>query len=751
MHNILKSLLILMLILIKNAFCQSGILILNPESDSKISEDNVLIAASLIGEMNINSGNLELLLDGINITDDAYIDKDMISCFLDNIETGEHEINIRINGEVLPLDWKFSVIEKESDINYSGRIRSSSSVDRIDNQSLNISKVAIDFKGSAYDWLTFKSKLKITSQEDQLSQPRNIYGLNFGIKEFLTLRVGDGNPRLSYYTLNGKRVRGIDTNLEIGIINFRFVQGEINRAVQGDLKKAYTYTFETDESGKQFLSLNRSGFTFQQNVTSMRFSFGRGELFQWSFNFLKAKDDTSSIKKVIDEAQILYNSTEISSIQGLDSGRLYTISELGNNIVFLDGEDWTGNGPKDNIVFGTDIGMNLFQKRLRLDGEFALSLTNNNIWGGPLSLGELDTLIDDSVDNRLSSFDLSSFPNPADYESYLIINSNLAPLVPIDINAFADDSNKIDMKDAILSMPSLAYRTRVISNFFGNYLALEYSQVGPEFNSLANPYLVRNKREWSITDKIKLLNNRLMLTLGYKYQDDDILTNMENVKTQNTALFGLNLLPGPRLPTLNVSYRSIGRNNGITEAVPLTDSTFTDNREKTKTNNMMVNTNYRFNIFWNHSLNVTYVNVEKNDEFIKDRAPNFIDPGMLTKVFNISLSTRYSSPLRTNINITKNSTELSLGPGQIAKQSFLTANFGGEYPFLKNRMIAKGALNVTSGKGNVEISWLGFRAGFRYRFLDNLSFNAIGEIRSKETNGNSSNTILARGNLDYSF
>ena len=70
-------------------------------------------------------------------------------------------------------------------------------------------------------------------------------------------------------------------------------------------------------------------------------------------------------------------------------------------------------------------------------------------------------------------------------------------------------------------MPSLAYRTRVISNFFGNYLALEYSQVGPEFNSLANPYLVRNKREWSITDKIKLLNNRLMLTLGYKYQDDE--------------------------------------------------------------------------------------------------------------------------------------------------------------------------------------------------------------------------------------
>ena len=46
---------------------------------------------------------------------------------------------------------------------------------------------------------------------------------------------------------------------------------------------------------------------------------------------------------------------------------------------------------------------------------------NNNIWGGPLSLAELDTLIDDSVDNKLSSFDLSEFSDPSDFEKYLII------------------------------------------------------------------------------------------------------------------------------------------------------------------------------------------------------------------------------------------------------------------------------------------------------------------------------------------
>ncbi len=136
--------------------------------------------------------------------------------------------------------------------------------------------------------------------------------------------------------------------------------------------------------------------------------------------------------------------------------------------------------------------------------------------------------------------------------------------------------------DAVLSMPSLAYRGRAITNFYGNYVALEYSQVGPEFNSLANPYLVKNKREFSISDKLKLLQNRLMLTMGYKHQDDDILTTVENLKSQNTMSLGINALPGPGLPTLNFTYRSIDRDNGIDKLIPLTDSTFTDNRENFK-------------------------------------------------------------------------------------------------------------------------------------------------------------------------
>ena len=726
---------------------QSGVLIMSPEPESTVSGDNILIAASLIGVTNLNSNSVKVLLDGMDVTDRAYVDSDMISCLLDDVEPGYHEIGLFIDG--IPTKWGFSLTAEEASLKYSGKIRSSSSMDQIDDQTLNINKMTMDFKGSAFEWLTLKTNLKMTSQESDLYQPRNIYGLQLGLKDILILRLGDSNPRVSHYTMNGKRIRGMDLDFSYGWFNFRFLQGEINRAVQGDLSKAYSFDIDTDNYGEKYISLDRSGYIFTENVSSARVSFGRGEIFQWGFNYMKARDDTTSVDPVLSDAVIFYESNETGSVEGLTSGTTYTIDQLGTVAKVLDGSDWSGNGPKDNLVVSTDVGMNLFSKRVRLDGEIAFSMTNNNIWGGPLSLAELDTLIDDSVDNKLSSFDLSDFPDPSDWEKYLIINSNLSPLVPIDINAFGDSST-IDLMDAIFSMPSLAYRGRAITNFFGNYLAVEYGQTGPEFNSLANPYLVKNKREWSITDKFKLLQNRLMLNIGYKHQDDDILTNIENVKTQNTLSFGFNALPGQGLPTLNFTYRSIERNNGITELVELPDMTITDNREKTHTNNLMLNINHRFELMWSHSLSGTIVSVKKEDRFA-ERAIDFVDPSMETNVINVSLVTRYGSPLKTSMNVTTNSSELSTGPGQRGTQEFLTANLGAEYPFLGNKILANGGLNYAKGSGMVDMSWFGTKGGFRWRIMDNLSLNAQGEYRSKKVAGDSKNSIIARANLEYSF
>ena len=146
---------------------------------------------------------------------------------------------------------------------------------------------------------------------------------------------------------------------------------------------------------------------------------------------------------------------------------------------------------------------------------------------------------------------------------------------------------------------------------------------------------------------------------------------------------GINSLPGPGLPTLNFTYRSIDRDIGIDKRIPLTDSTSTDNRQNTHTNNIMVNINHRFDLIWSHSLSGTFMDVAKKDKF-SDRADDFVDPAMSTQVINISLTTRYTIPLKTSFNFTANSSELSTGPGQRGTQDFLTTNFDTEYPFFKN-------------------------------------------------------------------
>ena len=745
----MSKIIIYLVMLTAILWSQSGVLIMSPNPGEEISSNDILIAVSFYRMNGVNPGDIKLTLDGQDITSQAFIDSDIISCLVDNLDPGEHQATLVLGGPVRPETWSFSVAMKEPALEYSGRIRSGSSVDQIGDQSLNISQVMLNMKGTAYEWLKFRTNVKLTTQENLLYQPRNVYGFSFALQDFATLNLGDSNPRISYFTMNGKRIRGLDANLKLGWFNAHFVQGEINRAVQGASEKAYEYTIDTDDEGTKYLSLGRSGYTFKQNVLSGRLALGRGEKFQWGLNFMKARDDTTSVTQVLDDATIVYSPDATGYVAGLDSGTVYTIRDLGSIVQFQDGANWSGAGPKDNIVLGTDLGIYLDNKRILLEGELAFSLTNNNIWGGPLTLAAMDTLIDDSLDNKISSFDLSGLPDPADYTHILIINSNLTPLIPIDINAFGDSST-VSIDDAVLSMPSLAYRGRAVVNYFGNYLAMEYSQVGPEFNSLANPYLVTNKREFSFSDKLKLLQNRLMITAGYKHQDDDILTTVENVESQNTLSLGVNALPGPGLPTVNFTYRSIDRDNGIDEIVQLTDTTFSDNRENTHTDNLMLNVSHRFELLWSHSMNGTFVVVGKKDQFA-DRDETFVDPGISTRVFNITLSTRYRVPLKTTINMNTNSSELSIGPGERGKQDFLTGSLDAEYSFLDNKISARGGLNFAQGTGLVDMSWLGFKGGLRWKITRGLNLNGQGEFRAKKIDGEIKNSLTARTNLEYAF
>ncbi|MCH7763626.1 MAG: hypothetical protein IIB95_07775 [Candidatus Marinimicrobia bacterium] len=728
---------------------------MSPEPGEEVMDRNILIAASFYNITDIKAENIQLILDGKNITSSAFVDNEMISYYISFIDPGKHEIEL-FTGEGNSITWSFfvpgEIKQKIDPIIYSGKLRTSTSIDQIDEESLSVSQLFFDFKGTAYEKLKFNAKIKLTNQENLLYQPRNVFGFKFNLGDILALNLGDTNPQLSHFTMSGKRIRGLDAALTWGWFNLHIVKGEINRTVQGELNNSYKYTVDVDEFGDKFLALSRQGYTYKQDVLAGRLAFGRGEKFQWGIHFLKARDDTLSVNIKVNNATITYSESD-RTISGLDSGKVYTIAELSNFAVIQTGELWSGVKPKDNLVIGTDLRLNLDKKRIVLEGEVAFSLTNNNIWGGAVSKAELDTLIDDDVDGKLSSIDLDLIPfDPIDITDIFIINLNMVPLSPIDPSAFGDSAD-VSLFEAIMSMPSLAFRGRAVLNYWGNYFSIEYSQVGPEFISFGNPYLVKNKRELSISDKLKLLNNRLMVNVGYKHQDDNIMTTVDNIESQNTFSLGLNILPGPGLPTANLSFKTIDRDNGINKITQLTDSTYTDNRKNTRSNHFTFNLNHRFFLNWSHNINGTLMLLDKKDN-VTDREPGdsqYIDPSLVSNVVNISLTTYYNIPLKTTLSLSTNFSEFSTGPGDKASQVFNTGNIDGEYAMNEGKYILKAGTNFAKGTGISDVSWIGFKGGVKVNIIERLSFNAQVEFRSKFISDKTTQSFIARANMDYSF
>ena len=92
-----------------------------------------------------------------------------------------------------------------------------------------------------------------------------------------------------------------------------------------------------------------------------------------------------------------------SSIDGIKSGN-YNLDTFqaqlssNNHNLFAPSSNWKGIKPKDNLNVGFNIGTFLDDRKIAIDFDWNLSLYNKDIWDGALSIAQLDTSIDDSLD-----------------------------------------------------------------------------------------------------------------------------------------------------------------------------------------------------------------------------------------------------------------------------------------------------------------------------------------------------------------
>lgn len=202
----------------------------------------------------------------------------------------------------------------------------------------------------------------------------------------------------------------------------------------------------------------------------------------------------------------------------------------------MDSEDFAMN-PKDNVVVGVDSRLNLFKSRLQFGWEVSTSLLNNNIAPGVLTKEDMDSL------------DIDLPFNPEDIESIFIINEFVEPYKP--------------------SLSSIAAETYLRAFFMHNLLNFKYSYVGGSYNSLANPYLQKDKTGFSIMDNVTLMNNQLTFGLGYHAYRD----NLRNTKeaTTHTKGFRINAgyYPFAQLPNVSLSYQQTNITKDVSDSTSL--------------------------------------------------------------------------------------------------------------------------------------------------------------------------------------
>ena len=757
-------------------------LVLSPEPGSTINPGDELIAVSFFNIPDLDTTTIKITIDGNDVTSLASIGGGIISLIPGVQEPGPHSIIVesmtKYDQPIRPLTWMFNTDKGEwsilDEISYNGkvdgRVSSQASGEQVVGYSEVNGKFNLDLK-----WAGFKGTARLNTRESPLAQPLNRFSGNLHFGKYLNLYTGDFYPSLSQFTIDGRRVRGMGIDVDLKWIKFQSVSGELNSPVQrlgninGALSLMNNETSIDSASGNPIFFLERTGYTFKRNISAMRFS---GELFskvKFGLHYLKAKDDIGSINNTIDNYGTFYVDSSASSglLIDIPTGN-YTYDEFllvaqnNNALVDLGDTKWNYRDPEDNLVIGFDLGTIMDKRRLDFNFTWNVSFFNRDIWDGPMSLSEMDLALDDSLDGIIGRqyddngivingglIETKDLPDPLGFSDLFTVNINMTPLVPIDAISF--DKHPIA---SIVNMPSSAFNMKLAGNYPLSKFVVEYRQVGPEFVSLGNPFLASNIREFLLTNRMALLDAKLMLTTGFKHRDNKILETVANPLNTNTVTMNLSFLPGAGAPSYVLNIQSISKNNEKEDLDKVGDS-FVDNRDDNRATNILLSLNYPITYrLIKHNLVLNYNTVINTDKLSADRASGYFFSGSDSKSITLSIASRFQSSLRTMLNL---STMDLLIPsldmeGNTIKNtiSWKTLGLNGKYSLQNNKINVTGGLSYIRNKSLTTVSSIfNFRGGTDYLLRQDITLSFTGQLQvvvnetSKEVKLNTSGILMS--------
>ena len=753
-----------------DSYIDADILILSPENGSVNRPDEVVIAASLFNTDAVDTANYRVLIDGKDYTDKSILDEGVLTLTPDELPIGPHFVRLLFKTsyglDIAPIEWSFIITK--SMVNMSESFRYKGNIGAVNTNSsasgINLAEQENNGKiNGELSWVKVRYSYRNSSRESTLLQPLNRETLTLQVTDYLKLEYGDVYPSLSPFLLDGKRVRGRHIHVDLPWLDFQYVFGELARQVNYKNRVDGGYSFlvndtELNPDGTRVFNFTRKGYTFPQDVSAARLSFTFFNIFSGGFHFLKAKDNFDEMPQFIGE-DAMFTFTPLDST--LDSayifndyindnsqymfGKFKQLAEARGDAVSLPIKNWAGVAPKENLVTGFNFETALDNRNIIFQLAWNYSLTNNNIWDGPLTLAELDTKLDSVKDNKIMDISLDGVPDPDDYEELFTINEFLTPFVPVDPAVMSTNPIR-----AIINMPSSALHVRLKGSYALNNLLVEYRQIGPEFYTFGNPYMTNNIRELTIKDRLSLLGRRLMLVVGYSTRDNKLSETVLNPLKTNTLMLNTTLVPGPGAPSVVFNMQVIGKANGVDSVeVDSLGKFLKDNREDSRALNTLFSVNIPgsmgpiSNTIAINFNSITYSDLVATDEkyLEKPRRDDYLFQKSDTRTYSANVSSRFPFPLRTVLSLNKTQIfmpmvdqNLNVIKNEIA---WTSGGLSGTYSLRNNSIrVSSGVDYMTNGSDKNSVQIVGGKLGCDWDIISNLVLSVKSNIRLNRIKAN---------------
>ncbi len=621
---------------------ESQILFLSPDPSDVLNPEDVVVSVSLlrIDSLVVPSAT-EIYLDGANVTPKSILTGDMIIFIPENagitLSPGVHKVGVRLyarDGNLSHAAVHRFVVRGETNLPLdqpvttrvppSGTVYAESRFERVSDVGTWYNRGGFSASVARGDWRLTMNTF-LTSDEQSNRQPQNRFFI--GVESpWISAGYGDGYPAFPNLILSGKRVRGLHTALHVGFFNLDLALGETVRPIDGVLLKQFSAeSLRTEQQSDPSAS-----YAPIDSTTWGKFRYGTFERTLFAVR------------------------PSFGSGQHWQLGFTWLTSRDDRSSISY------GIRPQENVVVGTDFLTRIDEGRIEFAAQAAFSMYNSDISSGTFT----DAYIDSVYDNPETVKNVRDILSPV-----ITVNDNLRPLS--------------------LDIPTtLAYDLSVNVNYFNNVLRAMYIYRGSDYTSFGQTFLRKDIRGFNILDRLRLVENQVMLTLGYERLEDNTSRNKIATTAYTTTTAALSYSPRPGRATITAGTTLYTTANGLSrtgkDSLALIDDS---------TVRWFLQASYDFDL---HGLHTASLNASTSNR--DDRSVRKLN--VTNTAFLLGLASRYSIPLQTFIDLGLNLNDFpsEVGTGAHQTLNYTTLTLGARYFFIPDAVSAAATVAPTFGE-----------------------------------------------------